>query len=116
MHYSRAQRPGPMDNLQALPLSWIVAGLAAPPMLILVIRLVVLLIAPPLQNPPSTGLRGIFLPQRSSPFFFYGINAYSLNFANPWAWVYLVVVGLLMIAPFFFASVLIRHLLANLIN
>ena len=105
-----------MDNLQALPLSWIVAGLVAPPMLIVVIRVVVMLIAPPLQNPPSTGLRGIFLPQRSSPLLFDRIDWYSLNFANPWAWVYLVVVGLLMIAPFFFASVLIRHMLANLTN
>lgn len=105
-----------MDNLQALPLSWIVAGLVAPPMLGVVIRVVVMLIAPPLQNPPSTGLKGIFLPQRSSLLLFDRINWYSLNFANPWAWVYLVVVGLLMIAPFFFASVLIRHMLANLTN
>jgi len=105
-----------MDNLQALPLSWIVVGLAAPPILIAVISLVLLLIAPPLQNPPSTGLRGIFLPQLSSKFLFSRINWYSLNFLNPWAWVYVVVIGLLMIAPFFFASALIRHLLANLTN
>jgi hypothetical protein len=105
-----------MDNFQALPPSWIIAGLAAPPMLILVIRVVLVLISRPSQNPPSTGLRGIFLPQRSSLLWFDRINWYSLNFANPWAWVYVVVVGLLMVAPFFFASVLIRHLLANLIN
>jgi hypothetical protein len=105
-----------MDSLQALPLSWIVVGLAAPPMLILVIRFALVLISRPSQNPPSTGLRGIFLSKRSSPFLFYRINDYSLNFANPWAWVYVVVVGLLMIAPFFFASFLIRHLLANLTN
>jgi hypothetical protein len=105
-----------MDNLQALPLSWILVGMAAPPMLIAVIRFALLLIAPPLENPPNTGLKGIFLPQRSSQLWFYRINTYSLNFLNPWAWVYVVVVGLLLIAPFFFASVFIRHMLANLIN
>lgn len=107
-----------MDNLQALPLSWIVVGLAAPPMLGGIISVVLLLISRPSQNPPSTGLRGIFLPKPVSMFWsFWRMNPYSLNFANPWAWVYLVVVGLLTaVAPFFFASVLIRHMLANLIN
>jgi len=108
-----------MDNLPAIRnLFWIVVGLAALPMLGGVITFVMLLISPPSQNPPSTGLRGIFYSKPVSELWgFCRINPYSLNFANPWAWVYLIVVGLLrVVAPFFFASVLIRHLFANLTN
>ena len=125
MRYDRGHRAGPMDNLQAVRhLFWIVAAIAALPVLGMVITSVLLQISRPSQNPPTTGLRGIFYSEGGLPRSFWSpslaefwdLHPYSLNFANPWAWVYLVVVVLLHLAPLFFAFVLISHLLANLTN
>lgn len=93
-------------------------AMAAPPVLAGIITLVLLKISPPSENPTNTGLRGIFGPPRVFPRFGvpFPLNWYSLNFANPWAWVYLVVIALLMVAPLFIASAAISHLLANLTN
>ncbi len=44
-------------------------------------------------KPAQYRFEGYLSPQRSSLLLFDRINWYSLNFANPWAWVYLVVVG-----------------------
>jgi len=107
-----------MDNLQTLRhLFWIVAAMTTPIMLIGIITFFLQLISRPSDDPSSTGLRGIFSSKRVSMFWwFWCFQVYSLNFANPWAWIYLVVVGLLLVAPIFFASVLISHLLAHLTN
>jgi hypothetical protein len=100
-----------MEKLQAVPSMWIVLG---PVLLIVAITLALMLLTHPEPNPPNQGWRRFCYSNPADPALFVRKRigfGYTLNLGNPWSWAVLAVITALSLAPFFFISAYLRHLL-----
>jgi uncharacterized membrane protein len=99
-----------MPNLPFPPPIWIILG---PILLLAVLSLLVPLLVKERQRPPEEGWNGIFYSNPDDPALFvpkrYGIG-YTLNFANPWSWVVLVLIFAMVAAPLILSAAFMRHL------
>jgi hypothetical protein len=99
-----------MELLQVGPSIWIILG---PIFLIAAFSLLLPLLTRSGQRPPEEGWKGIFYSNPDDPSLFvpkrYGIG-YTLNFANPWSWVVLVLIFALVAAPLILSAAFLSHL------
>lgn len=101
-----------MDMPQQAVWLWTASGVF---LLFVVITVVALLWSRPSRRAPQTGWKGFIYYNPDDPALFvakrWGIG-WTLNFANRWAWVYVVIIAALTVGPFVFVSYTLRHLLA----
>jgi uncharacterized membrane protein len=99
-----------MEKLQVSPSIWIMLG---PIVLVVASVLLLVLLARSKRRPADEGWKGVFYSNPNDSALFvpkrYGIG-YTLNFANPWSWVVLIIVFGLVAAPIIYSAAFLRNL------
>jgi uncharacterized membrane protein len=99
-----------MSNLPALPSIWIILG---PVLLLGALAVFLSIFAGTGKRPPDDAWKGIFYSNPDDPALLvpkrFGIG-YTLNFGNPWSWVVLALIFLMLALPFILSVKTVRHL------
>jgi uncharacterized membrane protein len=99
-----------MEKLQVSPSIWIMLG---PIVLIVASFLFLLLLVRSKRRPSDEGWKGVFYYNPNDTALFvpkrYRIG-YTLNFANPWSWILMIIVFALAIAPLIYSAAFLHNL------